>query len=1447
MRKFYAILLMAIGMLGFSLPVVAQDDPESTDIATGYYYVYANEAQALVNINKMLKWDPLQRGNAAFIFYIEKAGDGEDFAEYWVQSLYDDSWFSCVPNYYITEFRGEDEKARFVFDPIDGGGYGIRPLWDRPDMTKESGNWDHNWMQTTASRSTSFSGTTGDYHPLAQWTKQSWYVEQVPDYELATAKLRVALKKAIVAYQNANQYTVGEEGLITNVESDDPATGYGSQFLSTCQRNEAYSSFANLIDGDLGTCFQATWSAEESSAPQWLQIDASKEVEGFQLKIGLRNSDWGSIGMWQDITLFATNDENAANDLALTTIEDVIADPAWVRIGEYEYSTSLCLAYGEGNWGMTQLKAHPTNTDRWMTKDFLLFGNKYRYLRFFVNQTMNPHSENKDFTLGEVQIYEISNTTVNASISEKVNALKDLIEKTKTMIAEQSGTEADVEALVAAAEAVESTSSQALADLKALIENVEQTAPKFNPGTDPGYNDEEAISAYEKALANANAASHQELSDEEYAAAGEALLKALEDAKNSVIPVTDGYYRIISAYPEFTNKQHVLKAMYANYEGTMAWTTLDEENPSMLFKITSLGDGTYSVQSVGTDTYIGSVAGTSAFVPQTETQQVGQIFKNIAGSTQFNIYNTENDIPYHTNDHNSGNGNAGAIVTWSGGVNSCSAWNIVKVTDEDLINHLINDVAPQNILNYKAAKEVGASQIVYEQMFRYKTNFNRPLINAADDDDPDNNQFRGSEEPSAHGDYSYFHNLIDGNHATCFQSTWSSSVQEPPQWLQVDLRNNPVQNFQFYYGLRNGMWGAVEQWTDITVFATNDESIALDENIKKISEVEELEEWTKIGDYQLPIDLARDDRTGNDRGFYFSINRMDQKYRFIRFYVNSTYEPQANMMYTIGEFQVYENEFDEENSPYAYIPGLSDAADRLQAAIEATQAAVAEGTVTQEIYDEIVAAREAMVALVPNTAPLDQLVENVKEYVNNFAAGDQYGDVSAENWTTMQKAIDDAANYGNHPLKADLEERYTALEEALATFKKQQKQFEPNKWYYIVNRDKSAVGSYVDGLDNSNVYDTFTYGNVVIATSDNTIAAGSWGEGNKNAVHWGYYNRYEADKDKTDGNAVYRELTDPHTMWRFVPIEGQEGQYAIQNRASGKYLVNYTGASNTWVYQVDDPMPYTLENFASGQYGIIPPGATQYLQTAGDGYIYSWSDARKVDQRWAWDLEPIEDEDYEFMNLQFPENSIQVVSLPYALNDEDLSDYNAEVGLIMYGVDGIHTGDDGSQELYLTQKLTVEAGEPFILVAGDYEAYDNDNVTLTTFAIPMINEYTTENGKANGLVAALDYTRVPRAGLGVFVKSELKATTENQGIDAHTGYIDTKNLAEATGNPDLILTLAEGITSVKSLTGAVKANEQVNVYTIDGKLVKKNVKAVDAKKGLKKGIYVVGKQKVAVK
>ena len=73
-----------------------------------------------------------------------------------------------------------------------------------------------------------------------------------------------------------------------------------------------------------------------------------------------------------------------------------------------------------------------------------------------------------------------------------------------------------------------------------------------------------------------------------------------------------------------------------------------------------------------------------------------------------------------------------------------------------------------------------------------------------------------------------------------------------------------------------------------------------------------------------------------------------------------------------------------------------------------------------------------------------------------------------------------------------------------------------------------------------------------------------------------------------------------------------------------------------------------------------------------------------------------------------------------------------------------------------------------------------------------------------------------------------------------TGYINpqlAENLGDATAD-DIVLNV-DNLTSIKSATIGAAAG---NVYSIDGKLVSKN-----GVKNLNKGIYIVGKKKVAVK
>ena len=94
--------------------------------------------------------------------------------------------------------------------------------------------------------------------------------------------------------------------------------------------------------------------------------------------------------------------------------------------------------------------------------------------------------------------------------------------------------------------------------------------------------------------------------------------------------------------------------------------------------------------------------------------------------------------------------------------------------------------------------------------------------------------------------------------------------------------------------------------------------------------------------------------------------------------------------------------------------------------------------------------------------------------------------------------------------------------------------------------------------------------------------------------------------------------------------------------------------------------------------------------------------------------------------------------------------------------------------------------------------------------------------------------------MGYFINNNAAVNLTRQFFSGMTGYINpqlAENLGEATAD-DIVLNV-DNLTSIKSATiGAAVGN----VYSIDGKLVSKN-----GVKNLNKGIYIVGKKKVAVK
>ena len=202
------------------------------------------------------------------------------------------------------------------------------------------------------------------------------------------------------------------------------------------------------------------------------------------------------------------------------------------------------------------------------------------------------------------------------------------------------------------------------------------------------------------------------------------------------------------------------------------------------------------------------------------------------------------------------------------------------------------------------------------------------------------------------------------------------------------------------------------------------------------------------------------------------------------------------------------------------------------------------------------------------------------------------------------------------------------------------------------------------------------------------------------------------------------------------------------------------------------------------------------------------------------------DED-EMLALPTKENSIKFMTLPY--------DVDFDGGIITEGQDAhsyvlknIDT-DPENYKVELTEQFAFKAGEPFILVTGDPQPLVTESQDSTNIYVDPA--YLNADG--------YDFNAVTENATLLLSKE-----TETYYIPGHGAYINPTLVADAGGKADKVI---GGLIDAIKPAVAEKEDAVVNVFTADGKLVKSGVKRSQAKAGLAKGIYLIGKNKVMVR
>ena len=921
-------------------------------------------------------------------------------------------------------------------------------------------------------------------------------------------------------------------------------------------------------------------------------------------------------------------------------------------------------------------------------------------------------------------------------------------------------------------------------DLSDLIEFYESLDLQFTPGTNPGNFPAELVDAYNNALTKAISAIATGATDEEYKKLAEELKAAKDAVEKAYIEITDGYYYVVCAYPEFANSQKVEKGIYVDGSTTyLQWKDLDETNAAFIFKLTKLTSGNFNVQSFATKTYwnASSSQASSQNINTSSTPNYEQIFTNI-GNGQWQIHNTYYTTKYHPASHSNGSGKSGNIVTWNTtGTNTQSTWYLRSV-DQSIVDSLESVLVQQQLTSELNAlcKEANS---VYNGLFVFKADTDNPLITHVTDGDPDDCQLSSNASDPSEGQYLSY--LIDGDATTFWHSTYhADNDPKTYHYLQADISNNPQTFFQIYYMRRSGTYGNYDRPTKVNVYAAADTT----------------GQWEGKAQWKLVKVLDGMPTSDAINEYYSPGIELDEPASYIRFEVieKSNYPSRVLNGYpyfNLAEFQIYPTVLDEEASQYYYAEGMKDAADALLELLNAAQAKVAANTATQEDIDALTAAIEGVDALYADTTLLVNLINSATRYLNGVVVGDAIGNINSQDAidaleTAIAKAIE-AKPTGNQISKAALDAAYKELRASVQDFLHSINLPDSEHWYYMTSLD---------------------------TTRNNNEA---------NYTHDGYM--YVADYGANKGvvwalNENEEFTYNPFAMWHFIPVEDEDYSltYYIQNLGSGLYIGDYPTYSQP-VMTSKTPVLYRF-NLNGGELGLIAtkgenPGYSLHAANT-DNAIVGWSAGGGTASAWAFtEVDPAE---VEAITISAKNNNIDVFTLPYDFSDLDL--YNDDV--VTYAIKSMTLDketDETTIELY--EKSEFAAGEPCILVLGDPAIEESESINLT-LALPT--QVVSEGIAVNGLVGLLTTEAIPTNAAWFTGKDITIRKDEAVNITAHTGYIDAALYQGEVEGVETALTLT--ITGINwpenptGIEGAIPVEEIVNAiksgaYTISGQKV----------------------------
>lgn len=994
---------------------------------------------------------------------------------------------------------------------------------------------------------------------------------------------------------------------------------------------------------------------------------------------------------------------------------------------------------------------------------------------------------------------------------------------------------------------------------------------RFTAGTTAGTYPANLVTAAQEAYNEATAAIDQSLSDEDYEALCTKIKSTIEAVQAAAIPLTNGLYLIHDMrdtkqylYGETSGTVNRASCKNISYDGTLTtdlvpyvWRVTvsknaDGKDVATLYNVSKEG---YMQKTAKDEHYILGDAAVN-FI----TLHDGKVSKS---AYRFQPEGTQEIVCTNPD---------GRVLNWTSDTDLGNHF-VFESVDESAFNTLIAQVK-QEALNSKLADVFSTAFNAYNKGIVYGSS----SVAGTDEDfthdgylvepgvDEEHTNWYSNAKEDSEGTYMA---LNDANLNTYFHSQWSAGEFTPTFTknhylvatlneavsgaLEVKLAKRYTGNdyptiFEVYGANEFDAANAdAAQWTDLGTAAINWAYPAT------------YPAWTANDAKAAGFaeNQAHDEKTIED-GIGTAYVKFDGSYKYIKLAaVGTIYNKGGNTKrgyFCLSQANIWQANADAvatETAEMAAVPAAVKNA--LAEQINVAKAKLA-GNATQEDINALQAAYDNFVNNYPDATRVSKALASAKSFLksaqDNSLIGTELGLYDEEAATELKTTLDGYNDFSSTDVNA-INEAVNAINAALAKFKASIILPEAGK-IYMLHSASTKVGTSGEGFDGT-LYNSIVY-------SPNNDASTSVNNGSQQGTVKFFRADGSADITEAKTPEEYEGLltdtidvtTDLRTAW-YAEKSG-EGKVVLRNVGTGMYLAPQNGQ----VLQSTTPVEIPVEGVGAKTFRLVAgvshdgsknDGKQTYLNTNGaQTTVVAWNDA--ADPSSYWKLDEVSDfnanQNVYVDGKKFTDEgeNYYIATMPVAI------DPISTAGTIEHAYKVLGVSSDNSKLVLAEYQDVIPAGTPFIYTPLSVD--HGDKVAMTVADADQLEDgklpaYNFEVTQGNGFIGTMTSSISGSSNFAFFnADGKIAQASTSTTIGCNSGVLNGAcDVTAETGDA----TIALGNVSVTGINTAkaVVLPAIVNVYSIDGTLIRKNVKSANATNNLPAGIYVVGGQKVLVK